>query len=255
MSFQSSGFLAAPAAAKADASLRPFSEELQLASEVNEKLMQIVWALKIPSWQKDRAMGALLFIRSVRAFQAAITLLRLGMCTESMAHCRSIVECTILMSTLVRDTSFSAVLEAEHERHRITQAEKIAPLHAAKGYPDADRLRELGKQKKPDVSYKLEELARKAGLEVLYQSIYRGTSGYAAHATLGALHRNLAVVEGLTEIRFGREYDMLDETLSTLVPLGLEVLMQVDQLFALGETTTTPFHARWQALCMKRGMP
>ena len=63
--------------------------------------------------------------RALRGYQAAYLLIRRGLCVESMAVMRVVMECVILIVKLRADPSYAEVLKREQERHRITQAKKI----------------------------------------------------------------------------------------------------------------------------------
>lgn len=87
-------------------------------------------------------------------------------------------------------------------------------------------------------------------MDVLYHSMYRGASGYAAHATVGALDRSLKLVDGLPEMTFSEDSHLVDEALSHLIPLGIDAVSQMAALFRIPSLTSelVSTSIEWQAL-------
>ena len=248
--FRNVGFLDPASGADFQRALAPHAAELALANQVNACAMRELWKLEIPTSQKHLAVGGMLYVRAVRSYQAAYLLLERGMCVESMASMRVIIECVILMAKLRVDPEYAEILEAEQERHRISHAAKMVAFRDRLSTGVATKMIELATQPVPSRGQSLESIAVEVGLEVLYQSMYRGVSGYAAHATLGALERSLKVIDGLPEMTFSQDAHLVDEVLSHLVPLGIDALNQLGSLFQMGKLSDDVMRlsTEWQAL-------
>ncbi|WP_299795119.1 DUF5677 domain-containing protein [Ramlibacter sp.] len=199
-------------------------------------MMSTLWSLEIDGEKQDRAIGCLLFLKGVRAYQAALLLARKGLCTESHILIRSALECALHLAAVRTDPAHVKVLQDAHERHQITQAKGLL------GYADrldaklAARVHDFVSHELPTgKSPNLEAMARGTGLDVLYQMVYRTTSGFAAHPTIGALERHVAAGADGANVLFAPEYELLDEAYYLLAPVGLELLNQIGTLLSTGE--------------------
>lgn len=171
MDFTAHGFLASPQE-RDRSSLAAFSTQIDLAIHINATAMRLMWELEVPPKRRDLAVGALLFIRAIRSYQASLVLLQQGLAIESQALARQIIECVLRIAMLETDPSFVESMEGESQRHRITQAEKLVDIERD---PELVELyRELAVQRKPDRAADYEQIARKVGLEPLYHALYRG---------------------------------------------------------------------------------
>jgi hypothetical protein len=250
MTFADQGFLSDADSPKAAEAHQRWAGVFTLATSINAFAMRTVWALEIDTSRKERAVGALMFVRAVRAYQAALMLARQGMCTESLGLCRTAVECIIHIAKLARDPEHVHELERAHARHRITQAEKMIAFGERIDSVTLQGLQSLATEQKPSIKINYEQLAEEVGLEVLYQVLYRGTSGYAAHATMGALNTHLNSDAGEVDILFSPQWGMLEQTLSFVVPVGIDALTQIAVLFELADVTeeVVRLSSSWQAL-------
>lgn len=252
MSFAEQGFLAPPEA-KHRTELAKFGEQLDLALQINAIAMRLVWSLEVPPRRKDLAVGGLLFIRAVRSYQTSLVLLQQGLSVEAQSMCRQIIECVLRIAKLAQQPSFVEHMEGESQRHRITQAEKLVDIEKD---PDlVARYRELAAMPKPEGAVHYEQLARDVGLEPLYHALYRGTSGFAAHATLGALAGQVQQSEDGVNFSFARQYGpVADHALAMIIPLGIESIHQIAIQFKLDwpEAEAIRVSAIWQAMCRAR---
>jgi hypothetical protein len=254
MSFNERGFLEPPDPMQVFASRAKFKPYYQLVEDLNGVAMRQIWDIKIEGSRRDLIYGATQFVRCVRLNQAAVSLLDAGMSVEAQVLCRTMVECVIHMAKLALHPMHAEALENEFDRHQITQAKKILEHAEA---PDSDLvayLQDIASQPSPDVPFKLEQLASEVKLQMLYHVIYRETSGYAAHGTLGGAIQHITASDDGPVIDFGRQYDKVGATLAMLIPLALEAIEQFEKLFPdleLGDTLKM-FNLRWQHLCEKR---
>jgi hypothetical protein len=230
MSFREHGFLS-PARERMSAAVRSdLTKEFALAVDINRLAMRTVYDLNVPRDRPDWVLGALLFIRGVRAYQAALQLLEQGMCTEAQSLCRACIECVIHLGKLADDPGHVDALEREHERHRITHAEKLAAFAGTLDPEVVKRLEAVAAKQRPSDRMNIEQLAADVGLSTLYQVHFRGISGNAAHATMGALLTHWDVDSEEAELDFGPQWAMVSETLGIAVSVGLEVLNQLAML-------------------------
>lgn len=238
MSFIEQGFISFELN-EADAQMRQqLAREFELARTVNAMSMRIVWSIEYSSSRLDLALGSLLYVRAVRAYQASLMLAWQGMCVEAQGLCRAVIECAIHIAKLQHDPDHARVIQRGHERHQITHAEKMLRFADRLDPEVLQRVRELQGQPLPEgTSINYEQLAKEVGLEVMYQALYRGTSGYAAHATLGALQTHLVRDGEGVGMSYAPQWAMLDDTLATATSVGLEAAARVADLLAMPAVT------------------
>jgi hypothetical protein len=252
MDFHQQGFLFPPS--EQDRSkLSDFSKELSLCMAINALAMRLLWSLEVPIDRNDQKLGALLYIRAVRTCQSVMILTQQGLAVEAQSLCRSAIECAIRIAKLVQDPKFVEVINGEHERHRITQAEQLVKIE--KDHHLKSLYAELAHRKRPDGAPHYETLARDVGLDTLYHALYRGISGYAAHATLGALFSHIKQSEDGTDFTFNRQYGpQADHTIAMLVPLLIESIRHTAMLFKAEwvHEEAIRLSMEWQQLCRER---
>jgi hypothetical protein len=179
-------------------------------------------------------MGALLFAKALHSFQAAVLLVSRGMSAESEAASRTALESAIRLAAIAKDPLYVQKMTAAHERHRATQARALlkldpgikvdAQLRAA--LEETARLEGGGD--------KLEQTAESVGLGTLYHTVYRAISGYAAHATLGAVERFLREDEpGRVQLVVGIIPEEMPRALTFAIQIMLACLQPLSQIYNL----------------------
>lgn len=200
MTFRTSGFLSSELAPWAAETREQHKKWFGFAEEVNKLGMKVRHALQPASDSEQQLIGTLLFTRALQSFQAVILLAERGMIADARLLARSCAETTILLGGLATSSGFSAKLIESHYKHKLAIAQSLladqearldltlsqianleSVVHAINTEYPNKVLREI----------KYEQVARDAGLLSIYNTIYRGLSGDAAHPTLDALNRHL----------------------------------------------------------------
>lgn len=214
----------------------------EFCDELNEVGTRIAWSLRPSRSNPAQIVGALLFVKGLNSFQAALLLAQRGMCVEAEAMARTGIECVFELAAVALDPAHVDALHSAHERHRATHARAMLDQHrdnpSVPLAPEVlsaleEAVTAVGSTGKP----KLEQTAKKVGLQALYDASYRGLSGYASHPTFGALQR-LLVDEGSVSIQMGPNIDHLANTLISVAPVILEGLLPLAKLFARPELET-----------------
>jgi hypothetical protein len=198
MSFKDSGFLSAetPWASRIRQQHEPW---FALTSKINTFAMAVLLreVPKIP----EELYVATLYARAVTMFQGAVLLAGLGMGAESRTLVRGCAETAIALGCTRRNKTFLEQLDDDHDRHKITMANELLNL------PGDDP--NISPAQRDDLRRLLSELAARyqhprprrinwassssaAAMTDLYLTVYRKTSGDAAHVTLQALDRHVA---------------------------------------------------------------
>lgn len=257
--FKAEGFLT-ECPANILAEIRSFEPELfDTCEAVNRWGMEVAWNLQPRKSKAGQVAGALLFVKALNSFQAAVLLARRGMCVESEAMSRTGLECVFQLGALAKEPERHAkALESDHHRHLATHAKKLL-VHVQKGAvlaPEVVKDLEANTLLKGD-SISMEKAAESAGLSHYYDSLYRGSSGFSAHPTLGALLR-MVVSEGDTiKLQMGPDFYQLGQALIVAAPILIECGRPLASLFARPEleSQAEALRSRFDELCKARPIP
>lgn len=180
-----------------------FASWFDVADRFNNLGLLILPQVKPLQSSNQQVVAAALFGRALSSFQAAYILVERGMIADARTIVRSSAESAIVLSALVKDaTVCERLLDSHHWHHykirneylKDSQAlaemtsQEIASTHAA--------IAEIEKNcpKIKDIKgnpVKIAELARQAGVMALYNTVFRFTSGDAAHTSLDSLNRHI----------------------------------------------------------------
>jgi hypothetical protein len=212
-------------------------EVFDFADRLNKRLMAIMRGLKPRREEPTEVLGMLLVVKALNAFQGGVLLCQRGLLVESQNLARLALECTIHLMALSKDPGHIDAMLADYDRHKKTHAEKLLEHHKDSGSNlTAQNIEALEKLTELEgASIKLEQLARRVGMSVAYDSMYRGTSGYAAHPTLGALQQLLGEREGEDlNIIFGGELSGMRHSLINLLIPTVDLIEPLSDVFNLG---------------------
>ena len=165
------------------------------------------------------------------------------MVADARSVVRSLAETTIVLNATVIDEKICDLLITRHEinQQRILNAWLTDPVEQAamsdqhREFLAAAQKRFAKQAAKDPVS--IEALAVKAGIEWLYDTVYRMSSSDAAHVSLDALEFHV-VADGtaaITGLRFGPTTYKLAETLVSAMNCQLVAIRAVTILFATSE--------------------
>lgn len=177
------------------------------------------WMANAQNGSNQQLIAATLFLRTLGSFQALYLLAERGLLADARTILRSATETVIWLVAVGKNEEVCNYLVAGDKSHRqklgkawleIPQA--VTEMTASEKTTTEDAIQSIHIEK---ASTKIADLARKADVEALYQTIYRLTSGDAAHPTLGALSRHVeedanGYIRGL---KFGPDVGDLEKTL------------------------------------------
>jgi hypothetical protein len=198
-----------------------------LVEKLNRLAMNVLLR-EAPKVNEEVYLGTL-YARAVTMFQGAVRLAERGMGAESRTLVRGCAETAIALGCVRRDKSFFDRLDEDYDKHRIALANDLLQklpeddpnLPPAKRTKLRSFVAELAAQYKPPHPLRINwaDAAVTAGLTDLYMTVYRETSGDAAHVGLKALERYLAVdgKGSITGFRFHPEIEGVTDTLSQAI--------------------------------------
>lgn len=243
---------------------KDFASWFDVADSFNNLGMQVLHAMKVDVASNQQLLAAALYGRALTSFQASCFLAERGMLSDARTVVRAAAETTIILSAVVKDASVCELLIDRHYWHHLKirnvwlqnpQAVDIMSSHEIEKtkivIEDIEKSHPKAKHLKGD-PVNIANLAKQAGVDAIYDVVYRWTSGDAAHTSLDALIRHIRVDANndIVGLKFGTDAADLPDTLhNAMSVLG----------FALNATVTifqlTQFNnelercvAAWQAL-------
>jgi hypothetical protein len=143
--------------------------------------------------------AAVLYRRALQTFEGSVLLAERGMIADSLTLVRSCAETAIAIGWLAADDKFIDRLIEDDASHRLTYAnvilgdEYLRESLTSEQLNHLDEVRSAVNEKYPDrpKSINWADAAKQAKMVVLYNMIYRLTSGGATHVTINALDRHV----------------------------------------------------------------
>jgi hypothetical protein len=133
------------------------------------------------------------FVRGLQSYQASILLAERGVFTEALTLCRSALETLFYLGAVRRDPKFGEQLGQNHIRDMNKSASSY--IEALEGDPESEAVKnlqaaldEVSKMGIKPAALQIWSVAKKAGMEKLYQGWYLDYSVSAAHPTIIALN-------------------------------------------------------------------
>jgi hypothetical protein len=259
MPFNINGFLSPDLKGWTDSARSDHKVWFDLAEELNRACMEVLLSAKPLQTSEKQLVASLIFGRSLQSFQGVILLAERGMMADARTLVRSCAESAIALGCASVDDDFLDDLIASNVKHRKTVADKILSSSEILNHLEQEQTDKL-KQLRDDLkdirsdSMRWEQAAQKAGFSVLYDTVYRATSGDAAHVTIDALNRHLKTDfdQNITGLSFQPKAKDLNDTLSCAISALLH------SLYALGkslgrndyEQFVKIYNAKWKALVL-----
>jgi hypothetical protein len=263
MPFQKHGFLGREAAENALTVRKRYFELFRLVDEVNEYVHKVVAEIKFDPYDMHQSLIGSLFAKMLHSFQAVIILTQYGLESDSNIILRALFDAVFLFGSIVEDRKF-----AEKYVEYQTKASQLRKVNAAINNANdlkfddemvkrlTDRKEELKNELGIDYGenrdkekatlanmFSSEQLARKAGLNAMYQSGYRilsddvHTSPFSVEAFLNIDEND----ERIKSIRLGPRYEAINKNCSVAMSIILQALRGVCNLTGIdndGEITT-----------------
>ena len=200
MSFENEGFLSADITAWIAKARSEHVDWFQLADQLNQEGMKLLFAAQPSSGSNREFVAALLFGRALQAFQGSVLLSERGMGAEARTLVRNCAEAAIALGNVALSETFLDELIADYDKHRLTIANVFFNDPDCKSELPAEQLEKLREvanaitaQYHPNrpKGINWDAAAKKAGMAALYNTVYRGISGDAAHVSIDALNRHI----------------------------------------------------------------
>ena len=259
MRFNIDGFLSPDLKAWTDSARLEHKAWFDLAEELNKACMEAMYAAHPVQTSEKQLVASLIFCRALQSFQGVILLAERGMMADARTLVRSCAESAIAVGCASVDDDFLDDLIAGSVKHHKAVAEKILSNPDVVPHLEQDKTDKLKVlldelENRPSGGINWEQAARKAGMSVLYDTVYRGTSGDAAHVTIDSINRHLKKdnEQNITGLSFRPESNGLNDTIScaisallfSLNALGTS-LRRIDY-----EQIVEIYNAKWKALVL-----
>lgn len=187
-------------------------------SRVGQGLLRVI---KWRSGESQPMLVGLFFGRALSAFQAALILTERGMIAEARTIARSCLETAFCLNAAARDQEFVNELVAAEMAHKRIAARWLSnPNNAARQHLEGNTATEVDAFLEKVANQELQKLdlyriARKAGMEDLYNLLYRLLSNDSAHPSIGSLERYVQLDhEGnATSFKWGPDFDNVHDSI------------------------------------------
>jgi hypothetical protein len=193
-----------PSSASSNATTRKdFASWFNVADTFNNLAIRVLPEVKPSQSNNQQMLSAILFARTLTSFQAAIVLAERGMLADARTVVRAAAETTIILCALVKDASVCDLLIDRHFWHHrklrnayLNDSQAMAEMSAQEINEIKAVIAEIenGRPNIKDMKQdpiSIATLAEKAEVNALYNTVYRFTSGDAAHTSLDALSRHI----------------------------------------------------------------
>jgi hypothetical protein len=228
-----------------------------LVDDLNQEAMRIRRALQPSATDNRQLLAVMIYYRALQSFQGAVLLAARGMPADALTLVRSCAESAIALGGVAHDKMFIEALISSYDKHR----KSIINVYLN----DTDLSNEMTNEQKEHFKtlvtqlnegapqgFTWDALAKKTevGMADLYNTVYRSTSGDAAHATILALDRHVCInadgkLEGLI---FQPDKRNIEQTLSMAVSSLLHAIKKLNHIFIAG--SLVEYTNRWSELAL-----
>jgi hypothetical protein len=257
MSFDQSGFLQDDDASRIAQVRERYAPWFAFIDRLNRVAMSVL-SREVPRVREELYV-ATLYARAVSMFQGVVRLAERGMGAEARTLVRACAETAIALGCVRLDPTFPGRLDEDHDRDRIAQAHELMRL------PESDP--NISPAQRADLRRVITEVSSQypqhprrikwagaavtAAMTDLYFTVYRQTSGDAAHVSLRSLDRHVAADSSGTVVgfRFHPDIDGVPDTLSAAIAALLHA--SEAKLRGLADAATTELRTlalEWSAL-------
>lgn len=221
------------------------ARQFEIAERVSELGEDVIERFEGSPRDRQPLLTAMLFMRGLHTLQGSIILVERGMVLAARTLVRSSFETAFYLGASVIDADFIEDLLGDHA----TALEKLQRAHASiPGVPpeDAANLKEVSETARAlggdGAALQIRLVAKRAGLDHVYDGFYRGLSTDAAHPTLLSLnnHFDADSTGAFKDLRWGPDLNdalSIDDTLSLAALAGLVLVEQANGLLKSDEIT------------------
>lgn len=225
-----------------------------LVDDLNREAMHIYRALQHSATDKRQLLAVTLYYRALQSFQGSVLLAARGMPADALTLVRSCAESAIALGGIAHDKAFTKALISSYNKHQKTLINVFLGDPSLSSELTNEQIvqgKVLVEQLNGGVlqGVNWDALATKIGMAGLYNTVYRSTSGDAAHVTLAALDRHVCInTEGkLERLIFQPDARDVEKTLSMAVCSLLNAMEQLNQIVPVGDAVAE-YMKRWSAL-------
>lgn len=238
MDFEREGFLGVEADELMENILQGFDEWFDLASEINRLTNDMRNCIHVTVKQKKEIFILMLMTKISNHFQSIILLLRKGLSVESYILVRSMLESVIPLKLLVIEDGFFDEFIRNNKAKQYSQYNVILDKQFDVSEEDSISRDNLKSELLPHFkdgkirTFTIEELARRAEMNLDYQLAYRYLSGYV-HPSVDTLNEAYLSVEGdgLIAFNYGHNVDPYRRILFSSMHFLLKAVEYVDHQF------------------------
>lgn len=244
---QNQGFLSASLAVSIANLRRDFAPWFGVAEGLNGLAMRALSNVTPATDSNQQVVAAALYGRALTSFQAALLLAERGMIADARTVVRAAAETVIVLSAVAKDAGVCDLLIDRHLWHHVKMrrawlrdSQATAQMTPAEIAAVKETLADVETQFPQVKTLKADPLAiavlaEKAGVMALYNTVFRSTSGDAAHTSLDALNRQIRIDASgdIAGMKFGPSGDDLSVTLSDAISVLSFALHAVADLFQI----------------------
>jgi len=202
--------------AKLRSTRRKKFEDVEAASRVAQ---QLVMGAGVYQNASDKVASLILFHKAVRSCQAAVLLCERGLVVDAQTLTRSAVESLFHAVALINDPAVFVQMgkygDTEEKKQAVGMIRSLSELGLTEQNV-GDLSEVISRAEGPASKFSTYEAARIADLLPLYETVYRGLSAVASHATLRSMDSSLEIRDGNAFLLTGPSEYHLDFTLGLL---------------------------------------
>jgi hypothetical protein len=217
------------------------------ATAFNELAMSVLSNLNIDLESRQQITTAALYDRVLTSYQATILLAERGMLSDSRTIVRGAVENAIVLAAIIKDAAVCDLLVDRHFWHHrklrqawlsdkdaVAQMTTQDEIDIKANIADIDARHPKVRELKSDPVV-IATLSQKVELTALYNAVYRGASGDAAHTSIDALNRHVKFDDQgrMAGLNFGPDVMDLPRTLSDAMSVLGHALQVTIEFFRL----------------------
>lgn len=221
------------------------SELFKLCENLNRFSHSTMFTIHITTINPSNLLVSCLYIKAMSTFQGIILMTERGMVNEAKVLLRCLLECMFAIVAIGKDDSVADNLLSSDQIKRKKALKSYKENRDAGVYDSTSSLskadvenliKELEKEIKENgiKDLKIQELAQKAGLDLIYNTAYRILSA-SIHVDLADLHQYLKISDGgeLEMLLWGPDANDINLILYSAAGAMLRIVPAVSVLFAL----------------------
>ncbi|MFO1024686.1 MAG: DUF5677 domain-containing protein [Acetobacteraceae bacterium] len=252
MSLESEGYLS-PDVRSWIATHRSQNPELfGLADRMNRTAQRTMMGCAVPDNDNRALLVVLLFARGLSSFQDGVLMIERGMSVEALTLARSCLETSFYLAAIVRDPAAIEGMIGSDAKHKKKITRWLTgPGAAAADLPheQTERLRAFLLRAATDgPAPGIADVARKAEMSEIYETVYRDLCDRAAHPSLNSLLRHVTqdAHGNVVGLRFGPETADTREVVLALVTSMFPAIHGLGKIFPIADDFTHEFNGCWE---------